>query len=64
MFSLSRDLLDCRQLYIKTNHFCNSADEIAVQSLIGHDRACSYRISPYTKYLYVALYLLNKKLVK
>lgn len=46
-----------------TSHFCNGAVEIAVQWLIDHDCACPHRISPYTGYLFVALYLLFKKLI-
>ena len=28
MLSLPHDLLDCRQLYIDTSHFCHAADDL------------------------------------
>ena len=34
MFSPSHDLLDCRQLYINTNHFCHADDDLAAPSFI------------------------------
>jgi hypothetical protein len=37
MFSTPRDLLECKQLYINTSHFCHAPDTIAVLSQIGHD---------------------------
>ena len=32
------NLLDYRQLYIHTNHFCHAADESQSSWIIGHDR--------------------------
>jgi len=45
VFSPPHGLLDCRQQYFNTNHFCVAADDGAPQSLIDHDCACLHCIS-------------------